>query len=83
MPGILYKSVLRLQPMIFHALVLNKKDNVATAIQRLEKGHSVSVEIGGTIAEIVLFQAIPFGHKFALRDIQQGELIIKYGETIG
>ena len=26
---------------------------------------------------------IPFGHKFALRDIAQGELIIKYGEEIG
>ena len=69
--------------MMFHALVLDKKDNVATAVRRLEKGNSVSVKIEDKIAEIVLMQTIPFGHKFALRDIRKGERIIKYGETIG
>ena len=28
-------------------------------------------------------EKIPAGHKFALRDIQQGEYVIKYGEIIG
>ena len=28
-------------------------------------------------------EAIPAGHKFALRDIQKGEMIIKYGDPIG
>ncbi len=69
--------------MIFHALVLDKKDNVATAIRQLEKGKSVSVGIEDSIAEIALSQTIPFGHKFAMRDIQQDELVIKYGEAIG
>lgn len=69
--------------MIFHALVLDKKDNVATAIRRLEKGKSVSVGIEDSIAEIVVLQEIHFGHKFAMRDIQHGELVIKYGEAIG
>jgi altronate dehydratase small subunit len=69
--------------MIFHALVLDKKDNVATAIRRLEKGKSVNVGIEDSIAEIALLQAIHFGHKFAMRDIQHGELVIKYGEAIG
>jgi altronate dehydratase small subunit len=69
--------------MIFHALVLDKKDNVATAIRQLENGNSVSVKIEDSIAEIVVLQSIPFGHKFALRDIQKGERIIKYGEIIG
>ena len=83
MPGISYKSVLRLQPMIFHALVLDKKDNVATAIRQLENGNSVSVRIEDSTTEIVVLETIPFGHKFALRDIQHGELVIKYGEPIG
>ena len=26
---------------------------------------------------------IPFGHKFAIRDIPEGSLILKYGEPIG
>jgi altronate dehydratase small subunit len=69
--------------MMFHALVLDKKDNVATAIRQLEKGDTASVEIDDSGAGIVVLQDIPFGHKFALRDIQQGERIIKYGETIG
>ena len=73
----------RLWSMMFHALVLDKKDNVATAVRRLEKGDSISVGIEDSTAEIVLLQAIPFGHKFALRDIQQGGRIIKYGETMG
>jgi altronate dehydratase small subunit len=30
-----------------------------------------------------VLQEIHFGHKFALRDIQQDELVIKYGEAIG
>lgn len=28
-------------------------------------------------------QTIPYGHKIALRDIQEGEQIIKYGFPIG
>ena len=66
-----------------YALVLDKKDNVATAIRRLEEGDTVNVEIDGTVAEITLLQAVPFGHKFALRDIRQGGRITKYGETMG
>jgi altronate dehydratase small subunit len=35
----------------------------------------------------VLFRSvverIPFGHKFAVRDIGKGELVLKYGEPIG
>jgi len=28
-------------------------------------------------------ERIPMGHKFALRDIEPGEYVIKYGERIG
>ena len=69
--------------MMFHALVLDKKDNVATAVRRLEKGDSISVGIEDSTAKIILLQEVPFGHKFALRDIRQGDPVIKYGETMG
>ena len=65
------------------ALVLNGEDNVATAVQSLQSGKTVSVEIEDSVINIVLSQSIPFGHKFALKDIERGEEIIKYGETIG
>lgn len=65
------------------AIILDKKDNVATALCRLEEGDSIQVGIEDYAVNIVLPQDIPFGHKFALKDIQQGEAIIKYGEVIG
>ena len=65
------------------ALVVDKKDNVATALRPLEKGDSIGIEVGDSLVDIVLKQSIPFGHKLALEDIERGERIIKYGEIIG
>ena len=33
--------------------------------------------------DVSLSQIIPLGHKFALRDIDEGEPVVKYGEVIG
>ena len=66
--------------MALDALVLTCDDNVATALRRLESGERVSIE---NDTDFALLQDIPFGHKFALRDIKSGDKIIKYGETIG
>lgn len=66
--------------MIREALVLDEKDNVATAVRHLESGESVSF---GEDNSLTLLQHIPSGHKFALKDIAPGENIIKYGEIIG
>lgn len=58
---------------------INPADNVAVAINALEKGREV--EISGE--KIVLLTDVPAGHKFALRDIKEGENVIKYGFPIG
>jgi altronate dehydratase len=39
--------------------------------------------MAGYSIDVSLSQAIPLGHKFALRDIEAGEPVIKYGEVIG
>jgi altronate dehydratase small subunit len=65
------------------AILVDEKDNVATALCQLGKGDSIPVGVEGRNVSIVLSQDIPFGHKFALTDIQQGEAVIKYGEAIG
>jgi altronate dehydratase small subunit len=65
------------------ALVVDKKDNVATALRHLEKGASIDVDLEEGMFNIVLLQSIPFGHKFAFKDIELGGWIIKYGEVIG
>jgi altronate dehydratase small subunit len=65
------------------AILIDKKDNVATALRQMGKGDSISVAIHDRSVSVVLLQDIPLGHKFALIDIQQGDAIIKYGEVIG
>jgi altronate dehydratase len=64
-------------------IVINEKDNIATALKPLNAGTKVSVEVQGCVEKIKLLSEIPMGHKFALRDIEEGEAVIKYGEPIG
>jgi len=65
------------------AILIDTKDNVATAFQELAKGETVTVSLAGTEATAVLTQDIPFGHKFALSSIGLHEPVVKYGEIIG
>jgi len=65
------------------AILINERDNVATAIVSLTGGSTVSLEVQGRKEKIKLLSSIPMGHKFALRKIEAGEDVIKYGESIG
>lgn len=65
------------------AILIDRKDNVATALRQLQQGDSVQVGIEDYSVTTPLLQDIPFGHKYALKDIRKGETVIKYGETIG
>ena len=65
------------------AIVINEKDNVATALELLNAGAKVSMEMHGRLEEITLLSNIPMGHKFALKDMEEGAAVIKYGEPIG
>jgi len=65
------------------AIVMDPKDNVATVVQDMEQGTSVTVTVGDQTREVKVKQRIPFGHKFALSKISRGERVIKYGEVIG
>ncbi|MEN6412750.1 MAG: UxaA family hydrolase [Veillonellales bacterium] len=69
--------------MAIDAIVLNEKDNVATAVQILKAGQKASVRLGRELHAAVLAEDIPYGHKFAVRNITKGEDILKYGEVIG
>ncbi|MCM1356107.1 MAG: altronate dehydratase family protein [Staphylococcus sp.] len=60
-------------------LKINPADNVAVAINPLTAGTTVNVDGD----DITLVSDIPAGHKFALRDIADGENVIKYGFPIG
>lgn len=63
------------------SIILNEKDNVATALQNLLKGEVISFP--GHHLEVELLEDIQFGHKFALETIPEGNLVYKYGVPIG
>ena len=58
---------------------INPRDNVAVALETVEKGEKVAV--GGI--EIEVQEEIPAGHKIALVSLAEGDHVIKYGEPIG
>ncbi|MDE6390818.1 MAG: altronate dehydratase family protein [Duncaniella sp.] len=59
---------------------INPADNVAVAINPLAEGTTVTVDGAG---DVKLVSDIPAGHKFALKDLAEGENVIKYGFPIG
>jgi altronate dehydratase small subunit len=65
------------------AIIINEKDNVATALEALDADTTVSLEMQGRAGRIKLPSSIPTGHKFALCEIGVGEYVVKYGEPIG
>ena len=68
------------------AIMMNAKDNVATALENLEAVAPTSVILPSQepFKEVTTKQrAIPFGHKLAVMAISKGDKVIKYGEVIG
>ena len=67
------------------AIQLDDKDNVATVTDDVSKGEQVEVlsHMGEVILDAKPVEDIMFGHKLALRNLDKGEEIIKYGEVIG
>ena len=60
-------------------LQITPRDMVAVALEPLKAGETVAYAGG----EITLLEDLPMGHKTALRDIREGEPVIKYGYPIG
>jgi Altronate dehydratase len=56
-------------------IIINPIDNVAVVLRPFSKGEQIE--------NIVLLEDIPQAHKVALKSIQSGENIIKYGSPIG
>ena len=64
------------------AFQIDVKDNVATALEALEVG-AVRLLGDATQETQLCVQAVPVGHKIAVRDIAVGDMIVKYGVVIG
>lgn len=57
-------------------------DNTATALEALEPG-PVCITGETDVTEIAAVESIPKGHKLAVRAIEPGEAVVKYGVPIG
>ena len=60
-------------------LKINPADNVVVAIQPQSAG--AVIEVDG--AKITVLEDVPAGHKIAIKDLAEGENVIKYGFPIG
>ncbi|MBQ2479421.1 MAG: UxaA family hydrolase, partial [Erysipelotrichales bacterium] len=54
---------------------IHPDDNVCVALHDLHAGDAAE--------HLILDRDIPKGHKIALKDIHEGEFIVKYGQVIG
>jgi len=60
-------------------IVINPKDNCATALVEIPQNTKINI----SDKNIETKDIIPFGHKFAIRNIKKGSNVIKFGEVIG
>lgn len=69
-----------------HLLVHDHKDNVGVVVvEDLASGTDMLVVVTEDDSDFRMksAQAVPIGHKIALKDLKTGDTIIKYGEDIG
>ena len=69
-----------------HLLVHDPKDNVGVVVvEGLEAGTEMLCVVTHDNSDfrLVARQAVPIGHKVALRDLKTGDTVIKYGQDIG
>ena len=66
-----------------NAILVDKIDNVATVTSEIKEGEVVTIKgVVGT-REVKAKEAILYGHKVALIQLDKGSRIIKYGKVIG
>ncbi len=69
-----------------HLLVHDPKDNVGVVVvEGLEAGTEMLCVVTHDNSDfrLVARQAVPIGHKVALRGLKAGDTVIKYGQDIG
>jgi len=60
-------------------IIMNPDDNCATVLEDVSKDSQIQIRK----ISIIINQNISLGHKIALEDIRKGDLVKKYGHTIG
>ncbi|MDO4329760.1 MAG: UxaA family hydrolase [Lachnospiraceae bacterium] len=66
-----------------NAMIIDEKDNVAVAIEPIEKGEEVTFLAAGETRNVKAAEDITIYHKIAICQIKKGEPVVKYGQHIG
>jgi (2R)-sulfolactate sulfo-lyase subunit alpha len=72
--------------MATHFIVHDKADTVGVVVtEDVQPGKDLTGWIMETDETISLksFEAVPLGHKIALKDIKSGDTVLKYGHDVG
>ena len=69
--------------MEINALMMDPKDNVVTCVSEVARGEKVVYRKGDELCTLVALEDIPYCHKIALTDIDEGSEVVKYGESLG
>lgn len=65
------------------AIVIAESDNVAVCLHDIGSGAEASIRRGKDTIVVTAVDPVPRGHKLAVREIAEGESVLKYGEVIG
>ena len=65
------------------AIVIDLKDNVATLLADVDANDVVQVMMGDKTTKTKVQERVQFGHKFAMKAINKGQNVVKYGEVVG
>lgn len=66
------------------AILINRKDNVATALGAIKMGEEVDIVCNNEIIKkICALEDIEIYHKISINPILEGEKVFKYNEIIG
>jgi altronate hydrolase len=63
-----------------NVIIINAKDTVAVALEDIPAGGAVLLPDGSGFRALT---DVPYSHKVALRDMADGETVLKYGESVG
>lgn len=69
--------------MEINALMMDVTDNVVTCVNEVAAGEQVVYRKGDQTCSLTALEDIPYCHKVAVVDIEKGEQVIKYGESLG
>lgn len=65
----------------YNSILIDVEDNVVTTLEHVKKGKKVTA--AGLDIDVVAKEDIINGHKVAIANIDEGDVIVKYGKKIG